>query len=342
MTTVSSIQGRASTGQREQHRRGCLALVGRLAKWFGIVLLALMVLGAVYQVAATEADRRAFAPRGQLYDVGGYPMHLYCTGEGSPTVVLDAGAVGLSAWVQAEVAQTTRVCAFDRAGYGYSDARPEPRDALHRAAELHGLLAAAGIEPPYVLAGHSLGGLFSRVYQRQYPDEVAGLVLIDATHPDTFERQGESIQTMQAMASISSVAARVGLMRLVAGGSSFSLPESDNAALKAEMGTNQYWDSQRADLDAFEATLAQGRDSGALNDLPLAVLVALTYPEGPSRDTERALQVELAALSSNTVYEEIEGAGHNTLLTDKRYAAQVSEAIDAVVGAVRSGEPLVQ
>lgn len=340
MTTVSSIHEAALTGQRDQRKRGCLAAIGRVFKWFGIILVALIVLGAVYQVAATETDRRVLMPHGQLYDVGGHPMHLYCLGEGSPTVILDAGAVGLSAWVQPAVAQTTRVCAFDRAGYGYSDARPEPRDALHRAAELHGLLVAAQIEQPYVLAGHSLGGLFSRVYQSQYPDEVAGMVLIDATHPDTFDRQGESIKAMQAMASISSVAARVGLMRLVAAGNNFSLPEADNAALKADMGSNQYWDSQRADIDAFEATLAQGRDSGALNDLPLAVLVALTYPEGPSRDTERALQVELAALSSNSVYEEIEGAGHNTLLTDKRYAAQVSEAILAVVEAARTGAPL--
>jgi hypothetical protein len=142
---------------------------------------------------------------------------------------------------------------------------------------------------------------------------------------------------MQMMASISTVASRVALMRLFTTGQNFSLPEADNTALKAHMASNQYWDSQRADIAALEMTLAQGRTTGSLGDLPLAVLVALTYPEGPHRETERALQVELAALSSSSSYQEIDGAGHMTLLTDSRYAIQVSEAILGIVEAVRGG-----
>lgn len=328
--------------QEVQRRRGCLFIVGRVLKWVGIVLAAPMVLGAVYQVVATELDNRAYAPPGQLYEVDGYQMHLHCTGAGSPTVILDAGEVALWAWVQPKLAQSTRVCAFDRAGYGWSIPRPEARDALHRAAELHSLLDTAGIEAPYILVGHSLGGLFIRVYQSHYPDEVVGMVLVDATHPDTFDRQGESIQTMQTMASISSLAARIGLMRLFSATQSFSLPDAANAALLADMASNQYWDSQQADTATFQTILDQGRAAGDLGDLPLAVLVALTYPEGPSRETERALQVELAALSTNSSYQEIDGAGHITLLTDAQYAAKVSGAILDIVEVVRSGKTLAQ
>ncbi|MBZ0292127.1 MAG: alpha/beta hydrolase [Anaerolineae bacterium] len=334
--TAKTLQRDTQVPSKQGH--GCLSTIRGGLKWFGIVLVTLTILGIGYQTVATELDKRAFTPPGQLYDVGGYRMHMVCMGEGRSAVILDAGEVSLGAWIQPIVAQSTQVCAFDRAGYGWSELAPEPRDALHRAAELHDLLDVAGVEAPYILAGHSIGGLFSRVYRSQYPDEVIGMVLIDATHPDTFDRQGESIQTMQTMATISSVAARVGLMRLFAAGQNFSLPESDNAALIADTATNRYWDSQREDLAAFEAILDQGRAAGDLGDLPLAVLVALTYPEGPARETERALQIELAALSSNSSYQEIEGAGHITLLTDSQYAAQVSETILAVVEALRSNQ----
>jgi hypothetical protein len=104
-----------------------------IALWLVIGLAALVVIGAAYQVIATEIDRRNFPPPGQLVDVGGYQMHLYCTGEGDPTVILDAGhPLGVSswAWVQPELAKATRVCAYDRAGLGWSDPAPPntPRD----------------------------------------------------------------------------------------------------------------------------------------------------------------------------------------------------------------------
>jgi hypothetical protein len=131
-------------------------------------------------------------------------------------------------------------------------------------------------------------------------------------------------------------------MRLFAASQNYDLPEADNAALKADAATNQYWDSQRADTNAFPAILEQGRAAGKLGDLPLVVLAALTYPEGKGRDTERALQVELAALSTNSVYREIEGARHITLLTNNQYAPFVSDAISQVLSAVRTGLPLGQ
>jgi pimeloyl-ACP methyl ester carboxylesterase len=169
--------------------------------WTGRVLLGLLALlvglaatGASYQAIATANDQRTFPLPGQLVDVGGYRLHLQCRGTahpGSPTVILEAGA-GLAspswAWVQSAVATTTRVCAYDRAGLGWSDPGPTPRDARQVAHELHTLLERAAIAGPYVLVGHSLGGMYVRVYAAQYPDEVVGLVLVDASHPDQLTR----------------------------------------------------------------------------------------------------------------------------------------------------------
>ena len=162
--------------------RGCLLWLG------GAMLLALglILVGAVYESVTEASDVRAYPPPGQMVDVGGYRLHINCTGAGSPTVVIDAGwgdwSLGWSG-VQPGVAATTRVCTYDRAGMGYSEAGPLPRNAGQFAKELHTLLEQAGIPGPYVLAGHSMGGLTVRVFAHEYPAEVAGIVLIDSMSP---------------------------------------------------------------------------------------------------------------------------------------------------------------
>jgi pimeloyl-ACP methyl ester carboxylesterase len=128
---------------------------------------------------------------GQLIDVGGYGLHIYCIGEGSPTVVMDSGGgATLEAWrlVQPEVAKFTRACTYDRAGLGLSESSPTPRTIQHMTKELHTLLKKVGIESPYVLVGHSLGGFIVRLFASQYPDEVVGMVLVDAGHEDYVTR----------------------------------------------------------------------------------------------------------------------------------------------------------
>src|SRR5215217_6081841 len=150
--------------------------------WLIVALLVLAVVGAIYQAIATELAERAYPPPGEMVDVGGYRLHINCVGQGSPTVVLDAGSGGFSAqWVrvQREVSGSIRVCAYDRAGMGWSEMGPEPRDAKQISGELHTLLSKAGIEGPYVLVGHSLGGLNMQTYAARYPDEVAGVALVD-------------------------------------------------------------------------------------------------------------------------------------------------------------------
>jgi pimeloyl-ACP methyl ester carboxylesterase len=156
----------------------------------GVVLLLLAV--AAVTIAASSGWNAAalyrfyHSPPGQMFLVDGHAMRIDCRGSGSPTIILDAGLGndGLI-WgaVQPALAKTTRVCSYDRAGFGWSDALPPPRDADHIAAELHGLLAAAHITGPVVLMGHSIAGMYIRAYATRYPENVAGLIFVDASTP---------------------------------------------------------------------------------------------------------------------------------------------------------------
>jgi pimeloyl-ACP methyl ester carboxylesterase len=187
------MQSKGPSRQTERHsevtqpRRGLGAWIRRGLVWKIAVLLALAVIGAVYQAVATEIDQRAYPPPGKMVDIGGHRLPIHCVGQGSPTVILESGLGTLSAdWanVQPEVAKTTRVCAYDRAGTGWSEPGPEPRDPQQIARELHTLLGNAGIDGPYVLVGQSFGGLYVRMYAARFPKEVQGMVLVDASHPD--------------------------------------------------------------------------------------------------------------------------------------------------------------
>ncbi|HPV82106.1 MAG TPA: alpha/beta hydrolase, partial [Nitrospira sp.] len=157
----------------------------RAFKWFLGTIVALATIGAAYQIIGMVLDRCHYPPPGQMVDIGGHRLHLYCLGTGTPTVILEAAAPGWSlSWsnVQPQLARTTRVCAYDRAGLGWSERGPLPRSGQRMAQELHRLLERAGIRGPYVLVGHSLGGLLTRLYQHDYPQDVVGMVLVDAGH----------------------------------------------------------------------------------------------------------------------------------------------------------------
>jgi pimeloyl-ACP methyl ester carboxylesterase len=150
----------------------------------GAVLLLARLAGA----GDAAGEPLAPPPPGKLVDIGGYRLHVHCTGKGSPTVVLEAGAGDFSVdWglVQPEVARFARVCSYDRAASAWSDPGPSPRTMKQEVYELHTVLRKAGIRGPYVLVGHSYGGLLTRLYAGQYPREMAGMVLVDSTDPDT-------------------------------------------------------------------------------------------------------------------------------------------------------------
>lgn len=208
--------GKAPTSK--SRGRGCLLWLGAsLAALLGLVLV-----GYIYEAMAETADAKTYPPPGELVDVGGYQLHINCTGTGGPTVVIEAGLGDWSTgWglVQPEVAKRTRVCTYDRAGWGWSDAGPLPRDATQFAKELHILLKNANIPGPYVMVGHSLGGLVVRVFVHDYASDVAGAVLVDSMVPQQFT-QSPMAEQSQAGAqsqpfSILAVLARFGIVRLL-------------------------------------------------------------------------------------------------------------------------------
>jgi pimeloyl-ACP methyl ester carboxylesterase len=168
----------------------------------GLCLFAvsLAIAGALYEMIGRWRDAHRFPQRGHLVEAGSIRMNIDCSGQGSPTVILESGSGGPSVdWlmVQPEVAKFARVCSYDRAGYGWSDSGPEPRSALQIARELKRLLQAAGERGPYVLVGHSMGGYDIRVYTGQYPNDVVGVVPVDASHEDQELRAPESVRIWQ-------------------------------------------------------------------------------------------------------------------------------------------------
>jgi pimeloyl-ACP methyl ester carboxylesterase len=210
-------------------------------------------------------------PPGQLVDVGGYRLHLVCRGEGSPAVVLDAGlSDSWAVWtkVQPAVARTTRVCSYDRAGIGYSDPGPLPRTSSRIVEELHVLLRNGGVPGPYVLVGHSFGGYDVRLFASRYPNEVAGLVLVDAAHEDQGTRYPPEVR--EALARTLDEARRTA-ERAERGESVPRLASN----LPPAIATRPAW--YRAlfeELRSVEASAAELRAAGPLPDVPLLVISA--------------------------------------------------------------------
>ena len=172
-----------------------ITLIGLL-----LVAVCVAITGALYETIGRWRDTRRFHERGHLMQAGSIRMNIDCSGEGSPTVMLESGLGGPSVdWlmVQPEVAKFARVCSYDRAGYGWSDSGPKPRTSLQIAYELKRLLQAAGQQGPYVLVGHSMGGYDIRVYTGQYPTDVVGMVLVDASHEDQDLSAPDSVRKWQ-------------------------------------------------------------------------------------------------------------------------------------------------
>jgi pimeloyl-ACP methyl ester carboxylesterase len=271
-----------------------------------VVVGGLVLLGAIYESKAEASDARVYPPPGKLVDVGGYRLHINCTGTGGPTVVIDAGLGDWStmwAWVQPEVAKTTQVCTYDRAGNGWSDAGPLPRTAVQYAKELHTLLHEANIPGPYVLVGHSLGGLTVRVFTDMYPSEVAGVVLIDSMSPRQFKQSSvdaaPQINSQSRPFTIFSALGRIGLVRLLVRplGLVPNLPPELDKAYVSRM-------VRPANLQAYLGDESQGMpESGrqadavkTFGDIPLIVLTARQNPITGWQEW----QTELLQLSSNS------------------------------------------
>jgi pimeloyl-ACP methyl ester carboxylesterase len=183
----------------------------RALRGIAFSIAALTLAGVVYEQAGERRDRKRYAQIGHSVDIGGRTLNLYCSGEGDPTVVFESGGhtAGYS-WIaiQPEVARFSRACWYDRAGYGWSDPGPSPRTFKAIANDLHALLHAATLPPPYVLVGATAGAFHVRVYNGLYPKDVAGAVLIHASDPDVFTHEPEFMKG--ALASMPLVAQRIG------------------------------------------------------------------------------------------------------------------------------------
>jgi pimeloyl-ACP methyl ester carboxylesterase len=257
---------------------------------------------------------RAHVP-GQMYRVGGHTMRMDCTGSGSPTIVLDAGLGNdglIWGGVQPALAKTTRVCSYDRAGFGWSDALPPPRDADHIADELHGLLAAAKIGGPIVLMGHSIAGIYIRDYATRYPAEVAGLIFVDGSTPlqernpafkAVFAKKPfDWIQTLQRRA-----VSWLGIPRL-SGACSQGFPGFDARAarLQAEDLCHLQWGAIDAEMESFDRSGMETIHTGPYGALPILIFsqdTAKAAAGGEPRDLATAwnqMQEDLKKLSTHS------------------------------------------
>jgi pimeloyl-ACP methyl ester carboxylesterase len=296
-----------------------------------------------YNQIAIARNKQNFPPPGELIDVNGHAMHINCLGEGSPTVILEAGASSWSVvWslVQKDIAKETRVCSYDRAGLGWSEPGPQPRTAEQLVSELHALLTNAGIDGPYVMVGHSFGGPLVRVFTGKYPDDVIGLVLVDAAHPDQISRfpieVTESNETQIKQFALLGKLARLGFLRFGVKQNvpTWTLPEDVLPAYFAIMSRPEFYETTVAEMEMFDVSMEQTREAGNLGDRPLIVLAAgqndeeiATIPgvDGDAyKATRMMLQEDLATLSTNSQLIVAEKSGH---------AIQLYQP-DSVIGAV--------
>ena len=163
----------------------------RASKWLMVALSLVIAAGTIYQFSMTRWESHRYPAPGKLMDIGGLRLHINCTGTGSPTVIMEAGPNDSSViWqlVQPKISGFTRVCSYDRAGFGWSDAPNEPRSSSNIANELDRLLTRAAVPGPYVLVGHDFGTLDLRVFTARHRQQVAGMVFVDSVHPDIHHR----------------------------------------------------------------------------------------------------------------------------------------------------------
>jgi len=354
MNKMNEIQGKK--------RRGCLGCLGRGLIGVLILLVILMIAGAIYQSVAGANDLKKFPPPGQLYDVGEYRLHLHCTGEGSPTVILEAGAGSpglIWTYVQPEIAKSTRVCSYDRAGFGWSDIAPGLLSPQQIASDLHALLDAADVPGPYIMVGHSAGGVYVRAFTNQYLSEVVGMVLVDSTHEGQNVRFPQEYQelnkTQNVMFDFCRFVSPFGGMRVARffdmATTAYNMDLETGKVFLSTMYRTNYCRAVATETEALSTSISQEGAPGSLGDLPLIVLTAETSEEemlaqipaylqsvaGPEVirkvfEASRDMQKELVGLSSRGKQIMIPNTGHMIHLDQPQV---VIDAIQSVMEQVR-------
>lgn len=330
-----------------------------VSAFFGSMLLILLA-GFAYEQIGRSHDIDHLPQRiGQAVDIGGRTLNLYCSGEGSPTVVFETGGNSPGyewASVQSRLANFTRSCWYDRAGVGWSDPPPSPRTSATVVSDLYEMLGRAGVPPPYVLVGASIGGEYARIYTSRYPNDVAGLVLVDSSHPDQQEPpfmlspfNRLSPRARQLICTALPFMARFGILRLMASRMGGPVPSQSSPDREILAKLNAQPKALRTDAEQGCAATGGGRlvptlgtgnpeldnaarNAGSLGDRPLIVLTAARYWAPPGLEREaldyhevwvHQLQASLARLSTRG----------QQLVVDAHH--DMAEAPDAVVTATR-------
>jgi pimeloyl-ACP methyl ester carboxylesterase len=314
-----------------------------------IVVLAVCLLAVLGAQAVWHHVRLADAGTdGRMVDVGGRSLHLRCTGAGGPTYVLEAGAVGFAEmwqWVQAGLAASARVCAYDRAGLGASDPAPGSFAPARVSRDLKAALDVAGEMGPFILVGHSLGGVFVRGFAAAYPDAVAALVLVDPAHEDQLDHFDEEtaryFEIFRRMATVMPVAARFGLLHVwnpfAAASDGLDGAARGRAALYLQ--SPAHLASASAELAAWDAIMEDTRRSPVPPSIPTLVVSAGAVPGRGAEMKARILALHRGIAGHATVgrHGTIEAASHFSILTDRDIAAQLVRMIRDFTARARRG-----
>jgi pimeloyl-ACP methyl ester carboxylesterase len=310
----------------------------RTRSWLVYPLLAvyaLCALGAAYETMRLSLDRRTYGAPGRLIDVGGHRLHLSCAGSGTPTVLLESGLGETGAywgWISPAVARDTTVCVYDRAGRGWSDPVSLPQDGVAVATDLHTLLDRAGFTGPVVLVGHSSGAQYVRIFAGRYPEQVAGMVLLDGQPAEAFEglpAYPAFYSRFRRIFALLPSLARLGVGRLVIHGDP-ALPAPSRDMQRLHHVSARLYRSLRDEFAELPTSLAQARSFQSLGDRPLVVVTA-------AEDALAGwlpLQDRMATLSTNSSHRVVPYT-HDALITDQMAAQTSIQAIRDVVHAVR-------
>jgi pimeloyl-ACP methyl ester carboxylesterase len=291
---------------------------------------AALALAVLWMACPAHAlDVEAMVPPGDYVSVDTHRLHYHCTGSGSPAVIIDGGIGGASVeWrgIQAEVSRKTQVCSYDRAGYGWSDPGPSPRTTSRTVNELRRLLKRAGIPPPYLLVGHSFGGFTARYFAASYPQEVAGVVLVESSHPAAgLPKTAQRGQAAHPFAQI---------------------PRPEAQAINEDFALGNYLNSRRkavfAQMDEmthFARSAREVETAGPLPDVPLRVIArdpALGFPDAREEARWQSRQRSLSRLAPHGHFRIAEGSGHEVHgMRPDVVIAEISAALASVEAQAR-------
>lgn len=329
--------------------------IKRIALTIGGLIVAAVLVGASYEQIMRWRATKEFPVQGRLIDIGGRLMQIDCRGSGTPIVVFEAGldTMGSLSWsaVHDAVATTTRACAYSRAGIMWSEPRAGKFAPDNVARDLHALLLAAGEHAPFVLVGHSLGGPYIMNFTRLYPRDVAGLVFVDASHPDQVGRMtqaaGKKMEAGMTLFKVASAFSWTGIPRLVAANSKNSaIPahakHAEDAYASRSLG------SALQELESLDATLAAAGQLRQLDDRPIVVLTATKpYPAAMLKTMQMTIRqgAQIQAVWKDLHNDEASWSHHSRheLVPDATHYIQfdrpdiVITAVKEVVNDVRAG-----